>query len=413
MPKQRTKGAEEQARRKPADSLLRRSRPPRLRPAGTAASRRRTAHVKRKVRKAARPRRTITRRTAGQLKRSRENPILGPQSDHVWEAKATFNPAALYRRGVVHLLYRAIGSDDVSTLGYAASADGRTIQERSPVPAYVHARCVAERSYGPRIEYGSGGGGNGGCEDPRLVEIGGRVYLIYTAFDGWGSVREALSSIGLDDFLKRDWHWKPHVFISPPEEIHKNWVLFPEKIHGKYAILHSISPTVQVAYVDSLDEFDGSRFIEGSVFRQSFDPEGSQTLNGMPARPRWDSWVRGAGPPPIRTKHGWLLLYHAMDRRDPNRYKLGALLLSLDDPTRVVARSREPILEPDEQYENEGHKAGVVYSCGAVLVGGDLHVFYGGADTVVCVASATLDRFLDALRRGGAARLRRVPKPSD
>ena len=69
---------------------------------------------------------------------------------------------------------------------------------------------------------------------------------MYTAFDGWGSVRIALTSIGLTDFLKKDWQWKKPTLISPPGEIHKNWVLFPEKINGKFAILHSISPDILI-----------------------------------------------------------------------------------------------------------------------------------------------------------------------
>ena len=86
-----------------------------------------------------------------------------------------------------------------------------------------------------------------------------------------------------------------------------------------------------------------------------------------------------------------------MDERDPNRYKIGAMLLDLKDPTQVLARSAKPMIEPDEWYENEGWKAGVVYPCGAVVIGDRLLVYYGGADKVTCVASAKLDTILDHL----------------
>ncbi len=119
----------------------------------------------------------------------------------------------------------------------------------------------------------------------------------------------------------------------------------------------------------------------------------------------WDNWVRGAGPPPIRTRLGWLLFYHAMDVRDPNRYKLGAMVLDAQDPTKILYRSRVPVLEPEEWYENNGWKSGVVYSCGAVVKDGDLYVYYGGADSVVCVAVANLDHFLDELVKYGTPRL--------
>ena len=113
----------------------------------------------------------------------------------------------------------------------------------------------------------------------------------------------------------------------------------------------------------------------------------------------WHIHVRSAGPPPIKTDKGWLVLYHAHDAKEPNRYKLGAMLLDLVDPTKVLYRATAPILSPDETYENHG-KPGIVYACGAVVRDGKLFVYYGGADKVVCVATAHLDSFLDALVRG-------------
>ena len=113
--------------------------------------------------------------------------------------------------------------------------------------------------------------------------------------------------------------------------------------------------------------------------------------NGNGNLKRWDNLMRGAGAPPIRTKYGWLLLYHAMDRRDPNRYKVGAMILDLKDPTKVLYRSSRPILEPVERYENQGFKSGVVYVCGAVVKNEELFVYYGGADSVVCVATVNLE----------------------
>ncbi len=146
-----------------------------------------------------------------------------------------------------------------------------------------------------------------------------------------------------------------------------------------------------------MDEFDGKKYIR------------SHRSNAL-AKGRWDSYIRGAGPPPIKTKDGWLLLYHAIDRRDPGRYKIGAMLLDLEDPKKILYRSQEPILEPDEFYENSGFKAGVVYSCGAVVIGGMLHVYYGGADSVACVATADLKEFLSELKRSGSPKMKRARK---
>lgn len=324
------------------------------------------------------------------LEKSEENPIITPDSCHQWESKATFNPAAILSQDKVHLLYRAIGDDDISTLGYASSEDGSHIDERLSYPAYVQSKKglnlknnTASWPMSP-INYISGGGWNGGCEDPRLTLVNDEVYLIYTAFDGWGSLRIALTHITLKDFLKKEWNWKEPIMISPPGEIHKNWVLFPEKINGKYAILHSICPEILIDYFNDL-RFDGQTYIK-SYYESTKSRQNS-----------WDNLIRGAGPPPIKTKQGWLLIYHAMDKNDPNKYKLGAMLLDLENPTKILYRTDCPILEPDEWYENEGWKAGVSYCCGAVAKDGILYAYYGGADTVTCVASADLENFLQAL----------------
>jgi len=337
-----------------------------------------------------------------QLERHEQNPIIEPREGNFWEMKATFNPGAIYADKRVHLLYRAIGGDDISVLGYASSEDGITINERLAEPAFIPSTTKKPdpNTAPPLPAYCSGGGWNGGCEDPRLTLVDDTVYLMYTAFDGWGSIRIALSSIGLEDFLKKKWNWKKPALISPPGEIHKNWVLFPEKVNGKFAILHSISPEIKVDYFETMGELEREERVVPSRYDRV-----SRTGS-------WDSWIRGAGPPPIRTKLGWLLFYHAMDVRDPDRYKLGAMILDANDPSKILFRSRVPILEPDAYYENSGFKSGVVYSCGAVVKDGELYVYYGGGDSVVCVAMANLDTFLDELQKYGTPQLTVEKKPA-
>lgn len=328
------------------------------------------------------------------LERSPENPIISPNQGNNWESWQTFNPAAVYEDGRVHLLYRAIGEGGYSALGYANSNDGHVIDERHPVPAFVRLSDDEDKFIAPPITYGSGGGWNGGCEDPRLTKIDDKLYLIYTAFDGWASLRLALTSITVDDFTKHNWKWEEPVFISPPLEIHKNWVLFPEKINGKFAILHGIDPEILIDYFDNLGELDGKRYIQSNK-------EYHLVKN------RWDSTVRGVGPPPIKTDKGWLILYHAIDQRDPGKYKIGAMLLDLKNPKKILHRSKKPILEPSEEYENNG-KSGVVYSCGAVVVEGTLFVYYGGADAVTCVATADLNKLVNDLTKDVSTKLKRV-----
>ena len=124
----------------------------------------------------------------------------------------------------------------------------------------------------------------------------------------------------------------------------------------------------------------------------------SRKLSGIDEL-RWDNMVRGAGAPPIKTKHGWLVFYHAMDKRDPDKYKVGAMILDYNDPTKILYRSKHPILEPIAHYENNGAKSGVVYVCGAVIKDDTLFVYYGGSDSVVCVATINVDEFLGDLTR--------------
>ncbi|MFA6355138.1 MAG: hypothetical protein WCW65_01805 [Candidatus Paceibacterota bacterium] len=326
------------------------------------------------------------------LKKSLSNPIIKP-SLYSWESKATFNPAAFESDGKIHILYRAVGDDDSSVLGYAFTYDGLNIEGR---PTYhVYKRFFHYNEDMPKIDYLSGGGWSGGCEDPRLTLIGDTLYMIYTAFDGWGSVRIAMTSIKLEDFKNGKWNWKKMVMISPPNEINKNWVLFPEKINGKFAIMHSFYPKILIDYFDSLDELDGKHFIK------------SNNTRPIDSARTWDSWFRGVGPSPIKTPDGWLILYHAMDHKNPDRYRMGAMLLDLKDPTKILYRSRNPILEPETDYENNGYKWGVIYSCGAVVKEGELFVYYGGADKYVCVATMNLKELIDDLKNNKDVKLKK------
>lgn len=327
------------------------------------------------------------------LIRSLHNPIIRPGKNY-WTAEAVLNPAAAVIGNRTHLIYRAIGMDGVSRLGYASSLDGIVFDKRLPYPVYVAQKPRSlpghVKKYSP-VLYPSGGSW-GGCEDPRMVSIEGRVYVTFNMFDGWDFIRVAAISIDECDFMAEQfWKWDgPHI-LSRPGELQKNWVLFPEKINGMYAILHSVAPTIEIAYRNSIEDIGITEpFIQSWVGAR----------DGLPAREgSWDSYIRGAGPPPLRTDYGWLLFYHAIDNRDPGRYKLGAMLLDPNDPTKVLYRSATPILVPDEIYENHG-KPGIVYACGAVVRDGKLFVYYGGADKVVCVATAPLHAFLKALVKG-------------
>ncbi|MBI2004805.1 hypothetical protein HYS79_01425 [Patescibacteria group bacterium] len=341
------------------------------------------------------------------LTRTAENPVLGPNPSSWWESAAVFNPAAVVHDGRVHLFYRALGQDGISRIGHASSLDGIHFDERSPDPVYdwgmfnaTQARNLGRQPYRPlsyRTDLYASGGGWGGCEDPRAVKIGGKVYMTFGIFGGWQSLRLAVTSLALGDFSKRAWAWARHITISPQNETHKNWVLFPEKIGGQFAILHALTPQVLVDYVDSLENLADNP-IRSNNNRVGFS-------NG------WDSFVRGAAAPPIKTPYGWLLFYHGMDpAREPHiGYKVGALLLDLNDPTKILYRSQEPVLTPAQWYEHDW-KPNVVYASGAVVWGEDVVVYYGGGDKYIAAAKANLRDFVRKLMQHEHAVLTPVKK---
>ncbi|PIT96975.1 hypothetical protein COT82_00260 [Candidatus Campbellbacteria bacterium CG10_big_fil_rev_8_21_14_0_10_35_52] len=328
------------------------------------------------------------RRTVGFI-RAEENPIILPKQENEWESWQTFNPGVVLLNNKIHFIYRAIGIDGLSRFGYASSFDGFAVDERLSYPVYEHG--LNDMSVFNYYSFASGGS-FGGAEDPRIVRVDEEdvLYMTYTACDF--GLRVALTSIKIKDFLHKNWKWKSPKLISAQGEVHKNWVIFPEKINGKYAILHSISPRISIEYIDSLEFKDGD-------FIQSY-------YNGYGKKNCWDSYVRGAGAPPLKTKDGWLLFYQAMNANDMSKYKVGAMLLDLNDPTKILHRSQEPILEPEEVYENNGFKVGVVYVSGAVIMRDEILVYYGASDSYVGVAYAPLQEFLTTLVREDMPKLK-------
>lgn len=331
-------------------------------------------------------------RKKSQMNRPKVNPMIAPNPANNWEAFTTFNPAALYNADKVHLFYRAQGNDYVSSVGYAVSNDGLTVDERSKRPIFIPTQPFESSVKPGKVNMSFASAGCGGCEDPRVTRIDDRIYMTYVAYNGYSEPRIALTSISVKDFLNHNWLWTHPVLISKPGMVTKSACILPEKINGKYVIFHRVFPDILIDFVDNLDFTDGKYL--------------SSQAKISPRSPLWwDSRKIGVGAPPLKTNDGWLLIYQAVDDKEGHPYKVGAMLLDLDDPTQVLRRSRQPILEPQEWYENDGFKAGVVYPCGAVIVNETLFVYYGGADSYVCVATANLNEFLQQLKTSGDAKL--------
>jgi len=208
--------------------------------------------------------------------------------------------------------------------------------------------------------------------------------MCYTAFDGKSEPRVALTSIAVSDFLAKRWNWASPVLISPPSVADKDAALFPQKIKGKYAILHRLDTSIWLDLVDSLS-FEEGRWIKGNIIMRSHQEQPLAEKIGIAA-------------PPIETKYGWLLLYHVVSKKGSHRYYyVSAALLDVDDPTHVIARRETPLFEPEVPYEKEGQVAEVVFPCGAVVINDRLFVYYGGADKVIGVATIKLSELLKSL----------------
>jgi predicted GH43/DUF377 family glycosyl hydrolase len=309
----------------------------------------------------------------GGFRRHDGNPILSPRPELPWEAQSTFNPGVIYEGGAFHLIYRAMSHEGTSVFGYARSRDGAHIDERPNHPVYVPRERFEKRN----------NAGLSGCEDPRLTRIGDRIYVFYTAYDG-NMPRVAFSSIALDDFLAQRWHWDWPQVITPPHIDDKDACIFPELIGNRYAIIHRIDGNIRIDYVASLEFDDGQYLCDNQgIIRPTRQPPGLKKF--------------GIAAPPLRTDAGWLALYHHVS--DPgNAYRVGAMLLDLQDPSRVIAETDTDLIEPELAYEKLGDVNNVVFPCGAVLKDGDVWIYYGGADTVIGVARMPL---ADILARMG------------
>lgn len=303
-----------------------------------------------------------------------KNPILEPIEKNQWESKYVFNPGALLSHDCVHLLYRAMGADDTSVLGYALSMDGVKIDVRLERPVFTP-REDFEKKARP---------GWSGCEDPRLTEIEGKIYMCYTAFNAVDYPRVAMTSISYDDFARKNWIWDKSILISPPGMDDKDACLFEEKIRGKYVFLHRFPPNIWIDFVDDLT-FSNNKFLKGKILMS-------------PRVHSWDSEKIGIGPPPVKTRDGWLLIYHGLSRYSL-KYRLGAVLLDLENPAKVIAQLDYPILEPEAEHEKKGFRPNTVFSCGAVVLKNRLFIYYGAGDQVIGVVSLSLDNLLKELSR--------------
>ncbi len=294
------------------------------------------------------------------MKRFEGNPILTSVASHPWESRRIFNAAILHNGNRVHMLYRAMGDDAISRLGYATTQDGYHIDWRSHNPVFVPATDVEKD----------------GCEDPRLTLLDDKLYMCYTALsvvDNQDKYQISLTSISVDDLVRRRWTWGERQLPFPGIR-NKDGVIFPKRIDGKVVMFHRLEPDICAAY--------------SADFQHWYD-----VRSVMPTRTKsWDCWKVGAAGTPIELNEGWLFIYHGVSYEKV--YRLGVALLDRYNPEIIRWRADQPILEPVEEYEKFGKVPNVVFSCGNALIDDRVIVYYGAADSVLCVATYDLSELL-------------------
>lgn len=328
------------------------------------------------------------------LKRYEKNPIVQARGDLPWCSIKVYNPAISYDGEKYHMLFRGIGQDWVSRIGYGESANGLDFHILpSPVlsPAYPWESA--------------------GCEDPRVVFVDNTYWITYTAFDGKTARAALTSSPDLIHFEERKLlfpGWNQSARDGCPPDWSKAAAIFPSKIDGQYYMLFG----------------DSHIWIASSSNLTDWTPTVEPLLSKRPGE--FDGVYIEMGPPPILTERGWLIIYHGVDRLDSQMtYRMAAALLNKDNPREVIWRSKTPVFEPLEKHETVGfidvieggferlkkltiedlHKLAsdeklpkAVFCCGAVLSddGQTIRLYYGAGDTVICEATIDLQTIYES-----------------
>lgn len=336
------------------------------------------------------------------LKKHKNNPILAPNPKNEWEERCVLNPAVIYddEKEEFVMLYRAAGNDvrHQIKLGLATSKDGVNFVRQSDLPIFE----------------GHHDDPDGGCaEDPRLMKINGVYYLTYASrpyapgrywlvpyIEGAPAPRYLdetdMFCDGLPTFANenitvsylaatKDFRsYKKFGRITEATVDDRDAYLFPETIGGKYVMISRPKfkdanvkmPSIWISFGDDILDYGKPELL-------------------MTGEEWWESRRIGGGTPPIKTEKGWFMLYHGAD--DKGIYRVGAVLLDLKDPRKILARTKNFIMEPDEDFELQGIYDGCVFPTGTVVKDGTLYIYYGCADMYIGLATCNFDELIDYL----------------
>ncbi|TSC54287.1 MAG: glycosidase-like protein [Microgenomates group bacterium LiPW_31] len=330
--------------------------------------------------------------------------IILEKTDLPFENKGVFNPACIKVNGVTHMFYRAINKQKISSIGYCQIVNNKVIKRLD--------RPILSPWYNYEKR---------GVEDPRIVFLDGLYYLFYTAFDGQNALVAYAVSKDLINFSKKGLI-SPKITYDEAEDIfrdsgvekkyilfeqiykkrrghdvllwEKDASLFPKKIRGKFALMHRILPGIQIMYFDDFSELTNE-------YWRKYLKELKQFVIIDP-KYKFENRNIGGGCPPIETPRGWLLISHAVENTKSGKvYRAGAVLVDLNDPTKVVGLLKKPLFSPKKPWEKKGNTNNVVFPTGAVLENGILYIYYGAADTCIAAKSIKLNDLLEELTKEG------------
>ena len=321
--------------------------------------------------------------------------IILEKTDLEFENEGVFNPAVIAEGHTIHLFYRAVSKGNHSTIGYCRLDAPTSVAERYAYPVII-----------PEYDYE-----RHGVEDPRIVKIDDLFYLTYTAYDGINALGALAISSDLKTFLKvgivapqinhkefqRMVKSAPKVtskyfrFDQCSEQLwDKNVVFFPRRINNKLVFLHRIRPGIQLVSVDKLEQLT-------TAFWNDYFLNFSDHIVLDPHYEHELSYI-GSGCPPIETDAGWLLIYHSVqDTMEGYIYQACAALLDRDEPTIEIARLPYPLFGPEKEWEISGEVNNVCFPTGAILLDGELYIYYGAADERIACASVKLSDLIAEL----------------
>jgi predicted GH43/DUF377 family glycosyl hydrolase len=257
-----------------------------------------------------------------------------------------------------------------------------------------------------------------GIEDPRIVKIGKTFYMTYVVHDGinaltaysygedlfklkrGGIISSQMTYDKVGEFfeysaLKDKYYFYKSYYKDMVDREVKLWdkdmIMFPAKINNKYAMLHRVLPDIQVVYFSKFSQLKNEKFWE-EYFKKLSKYVVLEGKHGFESR------NIGGGSPPIKTKAGWLMIYHGVEPLNRGRvYHAGAALLDLKDPTKVIGRIPRPLFSPDQNFEMSGHVHNVVFPTGTAIFKDRLYIYYGTADSSTAVASINLNSLIKEL----------------